>query len=60
MTDLKNRGARDILIACCDGLAWFEDAIGAAFPQTIVQRCVVHYADLGVMPTSRRELLVAA
>ena len=42
MTDLRNRGVRDILIACCDGLSGFEDAIGAAFPATIVQRCVVH------------------
>ena len=32
MTDLRNRGVRDILIACCDGLAGFEDAITAAFP----------------------------
>ena len=60
MTDLRNRGVRDILIACCDGLAGFEDAITSAFPATVVQRCVVHYADLRVMPTSRWELLVAA
>jgi putative transposase len=60
MTDLRNRGVRDILIACCDGLAGFEDAIHAAFGRTVVQRCVVHYADLRVMPTWRRELLVAA
>ena len=60
MADLKNRGVRDILIACCDGLAGFEDAITGAFPATVVQRCVVHYADLRVMPTSWRECLVAA
>jgi transposase-like protein len=60
MTDLRNRGVRDILIACCDGLAGFEDAITSAFPATVVQRCVVHYADLRVMPMSRRECLVAA
>jgi len=60
MTDLRNRGVRDILIACCDGLAGFEDAITAAFPRTVVQRCVVHYADLGIMPTWRLEPLVAA
>jgi transposase-like protein len=51
MADLRNRGVRDILIACCDGLAGFEDAIHAAFGRTVVQRCVVHYADLRVMPT---------
>jgi putative transposase len=60
MADLRNRGVRDILIACCDGLAGFEDAITGAFPGTVVQRCVVHYADLGIMPTCRREPLVAA
>jgi transposase-like protein len=60
MTDLRNRGVRDILIACCDGLAGFEDAITSAFPGTVVQRCVVHYADMRVMPTWRRELQVAA
>jgi putative transposase len=60
MNDLKNRGVRDILIACVDGLKGFEGAITAAFPGTVVQRCVVHYADLRVMPTSRREWLVAA
>jgi putative transposase len=36
MADLKNRGVRDILIACCDGLAGFEDAITGAFPATVV------------------------
>ena len=40
--DLRNRGVRDILIACCDGLTGFEDAIHAAFPDTTVQTCVVH------------------
>jgi putative transposase len=60
MTDLRNRGVRDILIACCDGLPGSGDAICAAFPATVVQRCVVHYADLRVMPISRRALLVAA
>jgi putative transposase len=44
MADLRNRGVRDILIACCDGLAGFEDAIGSAFPAAVVQRCVVHLA----------------
>jgi putative transposase len=48
--DLRNRGVRDILIACCDGLAGFEDAIHAAFPQATVQRCVVHYPEDPVMP----------
>jgi putative transposase len=40
--DLRNRGVQDILIACCDGLAGFEEAICAAFPETTVQTCIVH------------------
>jgi hypothetical protein len=50
MADLRNHGVRDVLIACCDGLAGFEDAITSAFPGTVVQRCVVHYPDTVVMP----------
>lgn len=42
LTDLRNRGVRDILIACCDGLTGLPDAIRAVFPDTIVQTCVVH------------------
>jgi len=42
ITDLKNRGVADILIACVDGLSGFEQAIHSIFPQTTVQRCVVH------------------
>lgn len=42
LTDLKNRGVKDMLIACIDGLKGFEEAIGAVFPQTEVQSCVVH------------------
>lgn len=42
ITDLKNRGVTDILIACVDGLSGFEQAIHSIFPQTTVQRCVVH------------------
>lgn len=42
ITDLKNRGVSDILIACVDGLTGFEQAIHSVFPQAIVQRCIVH------------------
>jgi len=42
LNELKNRGVKDILIATVDGLAGFEEAIGAAFPKTEVQRCIVH------------------
>jgi putative transposase len=42
LTQLRNRGLRDVLIACCDGLTGLPDAITAVFPNTIVQTCVVH------------------
>ncbi|MEC5164240.1 MULTISPECIES: IS256 family transposase [unclassified Janthinobacterium] len=42
MTELKNRGVEDILIAVVDGLKGFPQAINAVFPQTQVQTCIVH------------------
>jgi putative transposase len=42
LTELKNRGVKDILIACVDGLKGFPEAIEAAYPQTQVQLCIVH------------------
>ena len=42
LTQLRNRGLRDVLIACCDGLTGLPDAITTVFPQTVVQTCVVH------------------
>ena len=55
MTDLCNRGVRDILIACCDGLAGFEDAITSAFPGRVVQRCVVRLIRNVLRPVARRD-----
>ncbi|HEY0698174.1 MAG TPA: IS256 family transposase, partial [Micromonospora sp.] len=40
--ELRNRGVRDILIACCDGLPGLPEAIGATWPRTTVQTCTVH------------------
>jgi transposase-like protein len=42
LTDLKNRGIQDILIACCDGLKGFPEAIASLYPQTQVQLCILH------------------
>jgi transposase-like protein len=42
LTDLQNRGVVDIFLACIDGLNGFSEAIAAVFPQTQVQRCVIH------------------
>jgi putative transposase len=42
ISDLHSRGVQDIFIACVDGLTGFEEAIHAVFPQTQVQRCIIH------------------
>lgn len=42
LTELQNRGVKDILIACVDGLKGFPDAIHTAFPETQIQLCIVH------------------
>ena len=42
LNELKNRGVRDILIVCADGLSGIKEAITAAFPHAEYQRCVVH------------------
>jgi transposase-like protein len=42
LNELKNRGVRDILILCADGLSGLKEAVQAAFPQTEYQRCIVH------------------
>jgi putative transposase len=58
--DLRNRGVRDILIACCDGLAGFEDAIHTAFPATVVQACVVHLIRNALRPVARKDAAAVA
>jgi putative transposase len=42
MTEIKNRGVNDILIAIIDGLKGFPEAINAVFPETQIQTCIVH------------------
>lgn len=42
LTDLRNRGLSDIFVACMDGLTGFPDALRAAYPETVVQLCIVH------------------
>jgi putative transposase len=57
LSDLKQRGVRDILICCVDGLTGFPEAIEAIFPATTVQTCVVHLirASLKYVPRRERE-----
>jgi transposase-like protein len=42
LTELQNRGLKDIFIACCEGLTGFPEAIEALVPKTTVQLCIVH------------------
>lgn len=42
LNELKNRGVKDILILCADGLTGIKESIAVAFPQTEYQRCIVH------------------
>lgn len=42
LTDLHNRGVKDILIACVDGLKGFPEAIESIYPQTEIQHCIIH------------------
>jgi len=55
LNDLKQRGVRDILIACVDGLSGFPEAIEAIFPKTTVQTCIVHLIRSSLKYVPRRE-----
>jgi len=55
LTDLKQRGVRDILICCVDGLKGFPEAIEAVFPQTTVQTCIVHLIRQSLRYVPRRQ-----
>ena len=60
--ELANRGVRDILIVCCDGLTGLPEAIEATWPRTTVQTCVVHLirASLRYASYTDRKKLAAA
>ena len=60
--ELANRGVRDVLIVCCDGLTGFPEAIEATWPHTVVQTCTVHLirASLRFVPDSDRKAVAAA
>lgn len=42
LNELKNRGVKDVLVICADGLSGIKEAVNAAFPQTELQHCIVH------------------
>jgi transposase-like protein len=50
LTEIKNRGTRDVLMVVCDGLKGLPDAIAQVWPQAVTQTCIVHYPDTAVMP----------
>jgi putative transposase len=50
LTELRNRGVADVCMVVCDGLKGLPEAIEATWPQAVVQTCVIHYADLRIMP----------
>jgi putative transposase len=62
MTELKNRGVEDVLIAIVDGLKGFPEAITAVFPQAQVQTCLVHLIrhSLAFVPYKDRKTVAAA
>ena len=61
LTDLKNRGMEDVLIACVDGLKGFPEAIEAVYPKTEVQLCIVHMVrnSLRYVPWKDKKALAA-
>jgi len=61
MVELKKRGVKDILIASVDGLKGFSEAINSEFPQTVVQRCIIHqirYSMKYVASKNQKEFMV--
>ena len=52
---MKNRGLRDIFVACIDGLSGFAEAIHAAYPQTKVQLCIVHLVRAALRYVSQQD-----
>ena len=57
LTDLKNRGVRDVFFLVCDGLRGLPEVVGSVWPLAIVQTCIIHYADLRIMPMLSRDPL---
>jgi putative transposase len=61
LTEMRNRGVKEILIACVDGLKGFPQAIESVFPQAVVQLCIVHLvrASLNYVNWKERKLVAA-
>jgi len=61
LTELNNRGLKEVFIACCDGLTGFPDAITAIYPECQVQSCIVHMVrnSLAYVPYKDRKMVAA-
>lgn len=60
LTELKNRGVQDILIACVDGLKGFPEAIANLYPRTEIQLCIVHMVRNSLRYVSWKERKIVA
>jgi putative transposase len=60
LNDLKSRGVKDILINCVDNLNGFSEAIAAVYPQTDVQKCIVHQIRNSMKHVSYKDLKAVA
>lgn len=56
LTDLRNRGVQDILIICVDNLKGFSDATAACYPQTEIQKCIIHQIRNSIKYVSYKDL----
>ena len=56
LEDIKNRGVRDVLFFCIDGLTGFKDVIEQVFPKSQVQRCIVHMIRNSVKFVSHKDI----
>jgi len=56
LEDIKNRGVRDVLFFCIDGLTGFKDVIEQVFPESQVQRCIVHMIRNSVKFVSHKDV----
>jgi putative transposase len=50
LTDIRNRGVKDVFFLVCDGLKGLPDVVGNVWPLTTVQTCIIHYPETAVMP----------
>jgi putative transposase len=55
LTELRNRGVRDVCIVVCDGLKGLPDAVGEVWPQAVVQTCIVHLLRNSFRYASRKD-----